>query len=484
MPRAAALTAKDLLALGPDRLAALLLELAEADPAIKRQLKLAVASASGSTDAAAQVRQRLATIRRSRRFLERDQRKALFKDLSLQLEAISGPVATSDPSVALALLWEFLALGNNVLARCDDSSGLLGDLFREAKRQLGTVALAARPEPLALAERVFEAFLDNGYAIYDNLITTLAPALGGDGLALLKQRFEALASQPVPVPPQEEWVPVSWGPGGPTHAHEQDERSRQCTVREGLQEVARARGDVDAFIAQYSEEQRSVPAIAATIAEQLLAAGRAEEALACLQAAAPDPGSWPRMDWESTHLSVLEAMGRRDDAQRARWSLFARCLQPEVLREYLANLPAFEDAEAEERAIALALAHPSLSQAICFLLHWPSALRQTAAVVERRHSELNGDDYELMGSLAEKLSADHPRAASLALRSMIDFTLAFTRSTRYGHAARHLQSCALLSRRIDDWGDIPDHEAYLASIRRDHARKSGFWGKMRDLGME
>jgi hypothetical protein len=118
------------------------------------------------------------------------------------------------------------------------------------------------------------------------------------------------------------------------------------------------------------------------------------------------------------------------------------------------------------------------------LLHWPSALRQTAAEVERRHSELNGDDYELMGSLAEKLSADHPRAATLALRSMIDFTLAFTRSTRYGHAARHLQSCALLSRRIDDWGDIPDHEAYLASIRRDHARKSGFWGKMRDLGME
>jgi hypothetical protein len=424
-----------------------------------------VASASGSTDAAAQVRQRLATIRRSRRFLERDQRKALFKDLSLQLEAISGPVATSDPSVALALLWEFLAVGNNVLARCDDSSGLLGDLFREAKRQLGTVALAARPEPLALAERVFEAFLDNGYAIYDNLITTLAPALGGDGLASLKQRFEALASQPVPVPPREE-------------------RSRQWTVREGLQEVARASGDVDAFIAQYSEEQRSVPAIAATIAEQLLAAGRAEEALACLQAAAPDPRSWPRMDWESAHLSVLEAMGRRDDAQRARWSLFARCLQPEVLRDYLANLPAFEDAEAEERAIALALAHPSLSQAICFLLHWPSALRQTAAVVERRHSELNGDDYELMGSLAEKLSADHPRPATLALRSMIDFTLAFTRSTRYGHAARHLQSCALLSRRIDDWGDIPDHEAYLASIRRDHARKSGFWGKMRDLGME
>lgn len=65
---------------------------------------------------------------------------------------------------------------------------------------------------------------------------------------------------------------------------------------------------------------------------------------------------------------------------------------------------------------------------------------------------------------------------------MIDFTLALTRSTRFGHAARHLQSCALLSRRIDDWGDILNHEAYLASIRREHARKSGFWGQDARLG--
>ena len=77
----------------------------------------------------------------------------------------------------------------------------------------------------------------------------------------------------------------------------------------------------------------------------------------------------------------------------------------------------------------------------------------------------------------------HPLAATIALRSMVDFTLANARSSRYGHAAHHLQSCEQLSRRIADWGEIPSHDAYLAAIRQNHARKSGFWKRMQDTGM-
>jgi len=90
----------------------------------------------------------LATIARSRSFLERE------------------------------LLWQFLELGNNVLGRCDDSSGLLGDLFRQAMGQLGRLTEATPPDPAPLAEQVFEAFCDNGYGIFDGVISQLKPALG------------------------------------------------------------------------------------------------------------------------------------------------------------------------------------------------------------------------------------------------------------------------------------------------------------------
>jgi hypothetical protein len=138
--------------------------------------------------------------------------------------------------------------------------------------------------------------------------------------------------------------------------------------------------------------------------------------------------------------------------------------------------------EAEQRAIAHALAYPDLTQSLCFLLSWPSALAQTAELVVRRRNELDGAQYGVMGAAAEKLSKDHPLPATLALRSMVDFSLAEARSSRYGHAARHLQTCSLLSRRIDDWGEIPSHEAYMAAIRSGHARKSAFWKRMGELG--
>ena len=127
MPRSPALTSQALIAPGPERLAELLLELAGSDPAIKRRIPLAVANATSPQDAVAQVRQRLATIARSRSFLEREQRRAVLKELTLQLEANTGPIVQAEPRAARELLWQFLELGNNVLGRCDDSSGLLGD---------------------------------------------------------------------------------------------------------------------------------------------------------------------------------------------------------------------------------------------------------------------------------------------------------------------------------------------------------------------
>ena len=483
VPRSSALNTQTLIALGPECLAELLLELAGSDPAIKRRIRLAVANATSPYEAAAQVRQRLATIARSRSFLEREQRREVLKELTLQLEAITGPIAQAEPAAARELLWQFLELGNNVLGRCDDSSGLFGDLFRQAMGQLARLTEAAPLDPATLAEQVFEAFCDNGYGVFDGVIAQLKPALGPEGLALLKTRFEQLAEQPVPVPPRQEWQQVGWGSGGPTYAHEREESSRQWTVKLGLQDVATAMGDIDAYIAQYTPEQQRFPRIATGIARRLLAVGRPEDALAYLTRATPDRSRWPEMEWEDTHIETLEALARPDEAQAARWSLFTRCLRSDVLRDYLDRLPAFEDGPAEQRAIEQALAHPSVHQALSFLIHWPSCLGRASELVVKRCSQLDGDNYTLLGAAAEKLSQGYPLAATIALRSMVDFTLANARSSRYGHAAHHLQSCERLSHRIADWHEIPSHDAYLAGIRQNHSRKSSFWKRMQELGM-
>ena len=74
------------------------------------------------------------------------------------------------------------------------------------------------------------------------------------------------------------------------------------------------------------------------------------------------------------------------------------------------------------------------------------------------------------------MSAHYPLAATLALRAMIDFTLGVAKSSRYQHAARHLAECDALASQIGDFGTFEPYATYVARLRRDHGRKSGFWG--------
>ena len=59
------------------------------------------------------------------------------------------------------------------------------------------------------------------------------------------------------------------------------------------------------------------------------------------------------------------------------------------LREFLKELPNFEDIEAEERAKATALAFPHLHAALAFLVDWPDHA-MAAKLVEARSHELDG----------------------------------------------------------------------------------------------
>lgn len=468
------LTAENLEALGAKRLAELLMDIAEGDAAVKRRLRLELAARAAPETVAAEVRKRLGQISRARSFVDWRKVRDLAADLEAQRRAIIDQAAKIDAAEALELMWRFMGLAESVHERCDDSNGVIGDVFRGACRDLGPLAELAKPDPVALADRVFEALNENDYGQYDHLIETLTPALGGKGLDHLKTRFVELSKTPVERPPEGQRKVIGWSAGGPMYEDEIKARSRESTIRLALQEIADAQGDVDAFIAQYDDKTRKVPKIAAAIARRLLAAGRAEEAIETIEAAEHRRGGWPDFDWEDARIEALDALGRGDEAQAARWSCFERALSVEHLRAYLKRLPDFDDVEAEERALDHAERYESLLQALAFLVSWP-ALDRAARLVTERAGELDGDHYEILSPAADALAGKHPLAATLVLRAMIDFTLAKARSSRYRHAARHFLECASLASSVTDFGAFETHEAYAARLKAEHGRKSGFW---------
>ncbi len=434
------LNAKNLETLGAAALAELLIEVSAGNAVIQRRLRLALAAAGGAEGAAQEVRKRLAAIARSTTFIDSARRKALLADLEAQQQAITGPIARADPALAVELQVRLLELGEGVLDRCSDSTGAVIGVFQRGVDGLASLAGAAGISISGLVELAAELLQENGYGQFEGLIPALAPLLGEAGLRQLEQAL----------------------------------LERGAVDRLTLVQLAQGRGDLDGYLALFDARQLSWPDTAAEVAGHLLTAGRAEQALAVLDGAAKACERLEALAWHDTRIAVLEALGRREQAQQHRWRVFSASLSIPLLRGYLKRLDDFADVEAEERAFALVEAHPRPLVALQFLIFWPALPRAARYVIEHRHA-WDGEAYGLYEPAAERLSGDHPLAATVLLRAMVLFALAMGRSKRYRYAAEHLRQCEQLEARIDHWQGLDSHTCFVGTLREVYARNWSFW---------
>ncbi|WHO73661.1 DUF6880 family protein [Rhizobium sp. BT03] len=467
------LNAKNLEALGAQRLAELLIEISTGSAAHKRRLRMELAGNQGSTEVAREIRKRLGSIARAQSVIEWHKVKAVNADLETQRSAIVTVVAADDPKEAFDLIWQFLAVADSIFHRSNSNDIAFTETFHQACADAGVIARAAGIGIDVLADKVFAALQDNDHGQYDPLITEIVPVLGKDGLERLKGLLVQWLKEEEEKPADADRETFGWG-SGPTYLDEIYARHRQQRARIALQDIADAENDVDAFIAQQPEETLRMPMVAIAISDRLLLAGRAEEALRILDGV--DHRGWFEMpfEWQEARVETLEALGRGDEAQAYRWQCFEQSLNGEHLRAFLRKLADFDDIEAEEKAFAFAHGFPDVHRALAFFLAWPLPA-EAAKLIFRRQAELDGDRYELMTSGAEMLGEKHPLAATVLLRSMIGFTLDNGRSSRYRHAARHLAECASLAPHIDDFGSARPHDAYVAELKRQHRKRHGFW---------
>ena len=309
MPSETTLNLKNLAALGAERLAELLLDLTSDDAAAKRRLRLELTSRGGG-DVPSEIRKRLTSIARSRSFVDWRKAKELARNLEAQREAIATHVAPTCPGEAFDLLWRMLEMAPSIYERCDDSNGLIGSVVDFARDDLGAIAAEAGQSAGALADRVFTAVCANDYGQFDRLIPLTAQALGPHGLNRLKAQFEEFAASAPAGAAGGERRMIGLSTRGPIYQDDYEQSRHGRLVRSALTEIADALGDVDGFAGRYSDEERANPAIAAAIAERMLTADRASEALKVLEGATDgfrQGGYWP--DWQRVRIEVLDSLG-------------------------------------------------------------------------------------------------------------------------------------------------------------------------------
>lgn len=442
------LTTANLAALGAERLAELLIDVAEGHAQIKRRLRLELAGEVGAQDLALELTKRIDSIADSRARVHWRKHKEFVRELDMQRALIAGRLTGLDPALALPLMLRFIDLAEAVFSRTADAKGEVDAVFDAAVDDVAAIAPLALPDSRALGDQLFHLLLTARAGLGPRVLKNALPALGPEAVATLRARIETtMASQ----------------------------RRASGVLKAAVQVLADAQGDVDGYIAQFTDSQAVLPPIGAQIARRLTAAGRLDEAVAALDRSTP--GSFAQLvgtvlgrpaplgpgalDWEDAYIEVLEARGHGAVAQDMRWASFERGLSTERLRDYLKRLPDFDDVEAEDRALALAEDFHDLHAALDFLVQWP-AWDRAARLVLRRSSELDGDRPELLEPAARAIEGRHPLAATLLLRAMILDTVRYARTTRYKDAQRQLLEAASLAPAIADWGDHEDAEAFAA----------------------
>jgi hypothetical protein len=81
---------------------------------------------------------------------------------------------------------------------------------------------------------------------------------------------------------------------------------------------------------------------------------------------------------------------------------------------------------------------------------------------------------------AETLEADHPKAATILYRVLLNDILDRAHSPAYGHAPRYLAKLEVLAAHEDASGKIEPHRTYRAKLAKKHARRSHFWSRVKD----
>jgi hypothetical protein len=458
MARAKSITPQALAALGAETLAEVLIEHAESDPVLRKKLRMRLAGTEGPGRLAAEIDKRIRTIGRSRSFVDWEKRKPLVQELDHLRTTIAARLAAQDPEGAIERLWNLIGIADSVTDRLGEGIGDVEEIFLEAMADLGRL-YAAQPsrDRRALARRVLAYCEGEKLGSRDALIHHLGEALGGEGRAELRRATEAALKA---LPPAKDW--------------REEGGRRHLAFRLAL--LADQEGDTDAYIAAIRAGGME-GTHATEVAERLIAANRPAEALEWLDRPRRHPDYHDDQDHTAADLRIaaLEALGREDEAQSLRWRTFAQTLSARHLRDHLKRLPDFEDFTAEQKALAIASAHPQAEPALAFLIAWP-ALDRADRLVRERLGALDGRDYHTLRPAAAALEEKYPETASLLYRRMIESVLDRGSSKQYPYAAQDLQSCARLAARLPAAAQIESHAAFLARLQKAHGRKYGFWG--------
>jgi hypothetical protein len=353
-----------------------------------------LAAEAGVEPLTVELDKRLTALASARARVSWRKRPDLPRDLDMLRRAVVEDLAPTAPVAGLDRMIAWFDLFRGLTLRVKDPRGEMTAAFEAAAPDLWTVAQTAHMD---------QAVMERLAAAIERHPLDYARWIGAAGEALSPELARALLAV----------LDTSSGVRG---------------ARTAIRRLADRAEDLDLWLSLVTPDEQGSPDFAAAAARRLLAAGRIAEARQALEAALKPTAANRRFTfgrspaggppsltpaWEAASIDLLDAEGRKAEAQDLRWAMFERDLSAPALRDYLARLPDFDDVEALDRALAHAATHADFETALGFLMDWP-AHREAADLVERRIAQAR-THLPMKADWAARLAQKYPDAAEQLL---------------------------------------------------------------------
>ena len=287
------------------RLIDLVMAQADDDELLRGRLEVEAARARGAAADLKDYRRIIRQVIAPRGFVDYRSMYDYARAVDDLVDSLSDLLAAGFGTQVIDLSEHALACLEDASGNVDDSGGRLSDIKARICGLHHEACVAAQPDPVALAERLFEWELHSDWETFFGAAETYADVLGATGLAVYRRRAEEVwARTPALEPGQEH----DFGRFAITHI---------------METLARLSGDLDMLIAVEAHDLSS-PYRFAELVTICRDAGRFEEALAWAER-----GIAAHPDCTDTRLvEVLaeeyERCGRGADALTVMWSFLER----------------------------------------------------------------------------------------------------------------------------------------------------------------
>lgn len=435
-----------LIDLGPETLAEALLDIAtHYDPADELVERLIATP----EDNVKRFRNKLAGLKRSRRFIDWREVSDFARGLKIMLQDLEAGV--TDPLTGVELVAAFFEMDEKTLGRSDDSSGLVGDVFRYDARKLFVEYASRCTDKERIADILLKLNLHDDFGVRDTLINGAGEYLPESIIRSMIHKFQEMADK-------EKNEYVKWH-----YLHLIESLARQirdAKLFEQTRIAARDKLSNNAFI---------------DIAQVYLESGDIETAYEWIMKV-PEGETFKGYERDKLLMEIYRKRGDKEHLAELLYQQFRSRRSLNTLQELLDVIGEEKREKIIAEEVAFIMGCADFSEIDAEFLISIGKLDETEEYLLERAEKLNGEFYGRLLPLARSMESEKRNlASSILYRSLLVSILDRKYARAYNHGARYLRKLDELAESITDWKSFEDHEKFKEYTMKAHGRKKSFW---------